>query len=334
MKRIDGQIWIDRKAPYRLKYHINGVDYIVQVAADYYVDTGEAGDSDKVLAGMVVRDADKPSTIKPAEFPQDIDRVLGLALNDSDSENDGHIAVAQSGLLILDTKEKIQNAFALDSDLDLTLNGWGQGDGGNLPGIGCPVYWFIGTTVKEGESYKYIDSEEHKGAITFITPSGYKYPKTLISDTSLNVSYDNLPRIGTVVDYEVDRNILSSITINVNFSTFDSSLEWNWPGEHFDDSCGKVNHKIVEGKANNELVIRHGLFADNPNNLQVINYSDIVASDTNNKGSIYKIETRAENITSGNDRKTIFDIFTPEDLYYRISGEVHYNFDRNHGGTN
>lgn len=330
MKRIDGQIWIDRKAPYRLKYHINGVDYIVQVAADYYIDTGDTGDSEKVLAGMVVRDADKPSTIKPAEFPQDIDRVLGLALNDSDSENDGHIAVAQSGLLILDTKEKIQNVFALASDLNLTLNGWGQGEGDDLPGIGCPVYWFIGTTIKEGETYKYIDSGEHKGSITFITPSGYKYPKTINSDTSLNVSYDNLPRIGTVVDYKVDENILSSITINVNFSTFDSSLEWNWPGEHFDDSCGRI-----EGDSKEKyLTIRHGLFADNPNNLQVINYSNIVASDNNNKGSIYKIETRAENITNGDDRKTVFDIFTPEDLYYRVSGEVHYNFDRNHGGTN
>lgn len=358
MKRIDGQIWIDREAPYRLKYHINGVDYTVLVAADYTVpEAPEDEDPIVILQGMVVRDSDKgPQMIEPASFPEDIDRVLGVALNSSSYENlpegteDKHIAVAQTGYIVLDKPEDVSGVFALKSDIDVSQNGWGADMGEDPPGIGCPVYWYIGHTDKD---YTYHDSSKQAGKITFITPSGYKYPKTPIKDDepydeSLNVGYDNLPRIGTVVDYELDGNKIVSLTINVNFATFDSTLEWVWPGEHYDKGCGKINHKTFineelsplpgeseESKktAKNEIIIRHGLFVDRPGKIQVVNYSNVVASDSSDKsGSIYNIQTRAANYTSDTDKRTVFDINTPEDLYYRISGTVHYNFDRNHDG--
>lgn len=321
MKRINGQIWIDREDPHNLKYHLDGVDYVVQSLSDYLI----VDDETTIEMGMVVRDADKPNTIMPATFPQDIDRILGIALNSSKSDmpNDtaAHISVAQSGTLILENEE-ISSVFALESDLNISTNGWLEEN----KGIGCPVYWFIGITKKDGDSYTYTDSTSHPGKITFSTPSGYKYPNTIEIDSSLNVSYDNLPRIGTVVGYEVDDDgKLTSLTININFATFDSSLEWNWPGEHFDDQCGLINPT-----AENTLTIRHGLFADNPQNLQVINYSNIVADDDGKSGSIYNMQTRAVNYTSGEDRRTVFDIHTPNPYYYRVSGEVHYNFDRNH----
>ena len=355
MKRIDGQIWIDREAPYRLKYHINGVDYTVLVAADYTVpEVPEDEDPIVILQGMVVRDSDKgPQMIEPASFPEDIDRVLGIALNSSSYENlpegteDKHIAVAQTGYIVLDKPEDVSGVFALKSDIDVTQNGWGTAMGEDPPGIGCPVYWYIGHTIKEGDNYTYFDSKDQAGKITFITPSGYKYPKTLIEgDESLNVGYDNLPRIGTVVDYTLSDTTISSITINVNFATFDSSLEWHWPGEHHDGNCGKITHGVADNAelstepgqttkkktANDKsLVIRHGLFVDNPGNMEVVNYSSIVASDkADSSGSIYNIQTRARNFTSDTDRRTVFDIKAAEDLYYRVSGTIHYNFDKNH----
>lgn len=343
MKRIDGQIWIDREAPYRLKYHINGVDYTVLVAADYTVpEVPEDEDPIVILQGMVVRDSDKgPQMIEPASFPEDIDRVLGIALNSSSYENlpegteDKHIAVAQTGYIVLDKPEDVSGVFALKSDIDVTQNGWGIAMGEDPPGIGCPVYWYIGHTDKD---YTYHDSSKQAGKITFITPSGYKYPKTHIKDDepydeSLNVGYDNLPRIGTVVDYTLSDTTISSIVINVNFATFDSTLEWVWPGEHYDEGCGKIAPTLKANKYTASQEIRHGLFVDAPKGLQVINYTNIVADnsdDDTDDGSTFEIKTSIRNITSSNDRRTVVTLNTPETLRYRISGTVHYNFDKEH----
>lgn len=339
MRRIDGQIWIDREAPYRLKYHINGVDYTVLVAADYEVPVDEEGRPIKILQGMVVKDSDKgPAMIEPASFPEDIDRVLGIALNSSDYEflPDGteakHIAVAQTGYIVLDKPEDVSGVFALKSDINVTQNGWGTGSADDLPGIGAPVYWYIGHIEKiSDDEYKYQDSSDQAGKITFITPSGYKYPETCIKDDeTLNVGYDNLPRIGTVVDYTLSGATISSIIINVNFATFDSTLEWAWPGEHFDKKCGLITPKYSNNKYIGSQVIRHGLFADQPVGLQVINYTDIVADDMADSGSIYEVKTSVRNTTSGDDRNTTVTVNTPEEMYYRISGTIHYNFDRGH----
>lgn len=339
MRRIDGQIWIDREAPYRLKYHINGVDYTVLVAADYEVPVDEEGKPIKILQGMVVKDSDKgPAMIEPASFPEDIDRVLGIALNSSDYEflPDGteakHIAVAQTGYIVLDKPEDVSGVFALKSDINVTQNGWGTGSADDPPGIGAPVYWYIGHIEKiSDDEYKYPDSSDQAGKITFITPSGYKYPNTKITDDeTLNVGYDNLPRIGTVVDYTLSGTTISSIIINVNFAAFDSTLEWVWPGEHFDEKCGLITPEYSNNKYIGSQVIRHGLFVDQPAGLQVINYTDIVADDMADSGSTYEVKTSVKNITSGNDRNTTVTVNTPEKMHYRISGTIHYNFDRGH----
>lgn len=338
MRRIDGQIWIDREPPYRLKYHINGVDYTVLVAADYEVPSqDEEGNPIKILQGMVVRDSDQgPAMIEPASFPEDIDRVLGIALNSSDYEflpdnsEAKHVAVAQTGYIVLDKPEDVSSVFALTSDIDVNQNGWETGSTNDPPGIGAPVYWYIGYT---DESHVYHDSSDQAGKITFITPSGYKYPKTKIDDDeTLNVGYDNLPRIGTVVDYTLSGTTITSLVINVNFAAFDSSLEWHWPGEHFDAGCGliKPEYSGDDKKWEASQIIRHGLFVDQPDNLQVINYTDIVADDKADSGSIYEIKTSVKNTTSGDDRNTTVTVNTPETMHYRISGTIHYNFDRGH----
>ena len=347
MRRIDGQIWIDREAPYRLKYHINGVDYTVLVAADYEVPEGPDGQPlFTILQGMVVKDSDKgPAMIEPASFPEDIDRVLGIALNSSnyeflpDNADAKHIAVAQTGYIVLDKPEDVSGVSALASDIAVSQDGGGNGWGGtgkeaDPPGIGAPVYWYIGHIEKiSDDEYKYHDSSDQAGKITFITPSGYKYPETKITDDeSLNVGYDNLHRIGTVVDYtqEEGGTKITSLVINVNFAAFDSTLEWIWPGEHFDEKCGLITPEYSNNKYIGSQIIRHGLFVDQPDRLQVINYTDIVADDMADSGSIYEIKTSVKNITSGDDRNTTVTVNTPEKMHYRISGTVHYNFDRGH----
>ena len=320
MKRIDGQIWIDKKAPYRLKYHINGVDYVVQVSSSYEVDDSV----EDIWAGQVLKITGK-NAVGPAVFPDDVNKVIGVSLNGSHaSDQGGHtsISVASDGYLIID-KDNI-NSVLLPSDLDITKNGWMDESGG----VGANVYWFIGRTVNTGGTYTHEDSKAHPGYLTFTTPSGYKYKNPDLTDESMNVYYDNLPIVGTVAGYNLDGNIITELHVNLNFSSFDSSIEWSWPGYHT-ENCGKIT-KVDPVK--NKLKIHHGLFADNDLNLQTANYIKVIAAENAPvDDSDYTIATHAINKFTGDDRYTEIDIFTPEDLYYRIIGNTHYNFDRNHG---
>lgn len=322
MKRIDGQIWIDRKAPYRLKYHINGIDYVVQVAASYQLADGE----EYMPAGTVVKAVGNNSVAR-AIFPDDLNKVLGVTLNSSDPDTPGgaeEIAVAQDGYLIIEEKD-LPLVMPLESDRDITQNGWND----ETSGVGANVYWFIGRTVNNGGTYTYEESDRDgfRGCLTFTTPSGYKYKNVDTSDESMNVYYDNLPMIGSVANYELNGNQIKTLYINLNFSKFDTSLEWSWPGFHT-SNCGKITKT---DPVKNKLRIRHGLFADNNQNNQMSNHVEILASeDPPTDNSDYTIATHAINVFTGDDRYTEIDLFTPEDLYYRIIGQVHYNLDRNH----
>lgn len=339
MKRVDGQIWIDKTAPYRLKYHINGVDYVVQVAASYTLITD--ANEDALPTGTVVKYSTEQNAVEPAVFPEDINRVLGVMLNSLTNSNSDEIAVTQSGYLIIDADE-IANAFPYEGDLNVQTNGWLDEDGG----VGAPVYWFIGALA---EDCTYTDSDEevsgkhpYRGRLTFRTPSGYKYNRKAFEeedtslypapyDDSFNVGYDNLPIIGTVVSYDLSGDEITSVYINVNFSTFDSSLEWTWPGLHYSSGsheCGTA--PVTSGDTQRDLTIRHGLFADTPNNMQVANNLNIIANDDGESGSKYVIQTAHQDYYDDSDRRTVVELNTPEELYYRITGEVRYSFDRNH----
>ena len=172
-----------------------------------------------------------------------------------------------------------------------------------------------------------LPGHERERFIFITTPSGYKYKNVNTSDESMNVYYDNLPMIGSVADYELNGNQIKTLYINLNFSKFDTSLEWSWPGFHT-SNCGKITKT---DPVKNKLRIRHGLFADNNQNNQMSNHIEILASeDPPTDNSDYTIATHAINVFTGDDRYTEIDLFTPEDLYYRIIGQVHYNLDRNH----
>lgn len=325
MNRIDGQIWIDRASPYRLKYHINGVDYIVEVAASYTVP--EATES--ISIGTVVK-LTSQNEIAPAIFPDDIDSVIGVTLNTAKAGEP--IAISQSGFVVVNRPEDINNLFALAGDLDTSLNGWGNG---NLTaGIGAPIYWYIGRTVRNGDaysegSYSYEDSNLHPGKLTLSTPSGYKWNITTVDDETMNISYNNLPIVGTVASYTLSGSKIDTINIHLNFATFDSSLEWNWPGIHSVNDGSLKGSPLLE---NNIATFRHGLFPDIDDNSQIINAIEIQATDGDTASvSSYTINTSSRDSFKGADRKTEVNISTPEStLKYRIKGEVRYNLDKSH----
>jgi hypothetical protein len=353
ISRVDGQIWIDKNQPYRLKYHVAEEDYSVETAVNYEIPFNSAPlVADKNLyaaAGRVVKLSGK-NTIADASFPADIENVLGvLEANITGSYNEDNklelagATVSRNSHVIIDHPELVfVNLGDEFNDLDISKNGWK-----NLTaGIGAPVYWFIGRTVLENGEYKHYDSSKTgpngtslAGKLTLATPSGFKWNVNDIDDNSLNVGYDNLPTVGTVVNYQVSNNIITQIEIHLNFAKFDSSLEWSWPYLHKthspekDGDCGKISPTIKDqSQSTVSFDIHHGLFADTDTSgkLKVRNYCDILATDDPTSSNEYIVATGITNTYTGTNRKTTLNISTPDSLYYRISGRVNYEFDKNH----
>lgn len=243
-QKVDGQIWIDKKHPHSLKYHA-GRDFVVQSEATYLPvdDTGK---------GFVMTSSS--GKVKKAIFPDDINNIVGLTISAANTSQ--YIQISKNVSIKL-TGSDIESCFALSTDKSLSSLNWTAAGSG----IGSPVYWFIGITTKSSGVYNYTDSTSCPGQITFSTPSGYKFNNASLIDQSLNIGYDNLPIIGTVTDYTVDESDsdkFATLIIQLNFSKFDSSLEWNWP--YIEPSSGILPK---DNTSNNYLTIRHGLYANN-----------------------------------------------------------------------
>ena len=79
--RAEGQLWIDRNSPYGLKYHTHGKTFQLEATQVFVAGKG-AGNTDIIFkAGTLVAiDSIDGNTVifKAAQFPQDIDSVLGI----------------------------------------------------------------------------------------------------------------------------------------------------------------------------------------------------------------------------------------------------------------
>lgn len=315
--RIEGQIWIDKNSPYSLKYYTNTRDYTVQVANSYKPKSEQGVPFEVLYSGTVVKFSGE-DVVSPAEFPDDIDNVLGVVVG-TVSVATQPVTVTQTGYLVLD-EEALDHIFYGD-DLLTSYNGFTASSG-----IGAPVYWFIG---RQNADYTYVDSKDHKGKLTLATPSGMKWGVTAVTDNSLNVGYDNLPQIGTIAKYTVENGKITSMDVHLNLSTFDSSLEWSWPYIKTNEAATKGYIAGVTTREGTNLIIRHGLFADYRQSALQIGDVEIFAGDTEN-ATLYSINTSHEDIVTGADRQTKINLNTPEDLYYKVSGTVRYRFDETH----
>lgn len=309
--RIEGQIWIDKSSPYNLKYHVSGTDYTVQIANSYHSSTAP------LYSGTVVKFTSS-NNISPAEFPDDIDNILGVVVNSITSSNEP-ISVTQTGYLVLD-KKALDNVF-FAGDLSTSFNGFDTSSG-----IGAPVYWFIG---RQNPDYSYIDSNINKGKLTLATPTGMKWKVSEVTDNSMNVNYDNLPQVGTIASYTIDNDEIVEMNIHLNLSSFDSSLEWSWPYIQTEDEATSGKIEGTTTREGIDLIIRHGLFADYRVQAQQVSDVELFAGDNYNE-SKYTVNTSYTNITTGADRKTIIKINTPETMYYKASGNIRYKFNEQH----
>lgn len=235
LNRTDGMIWIDQNSPYRLKYHIHDADYAVETTITYpaNVPSGQT-----FTAGTVVK-LDAQGQITKAQFPMDINNVLGVILQSvTGGESEVPVAVGKVGSIILQPSE-YANIFVTRDQSRLSTS------------QGAPVYWDCGYVNEDGS---YIAPEA--GKLTIQTPSGYKYHIDSWEDNqsltgTRNIGYNNLPQIGNIIHTD------SYMEINLNFSPFDATIEWYWPA---------IGAGVGQLSATNEgqsvtLNLHHGLFA-------------------------------------------------------------------------
>ena len=314
--RKEGQIWIDKNNTHRLKYHIGGITYEIATSQTF-----SANRQPSVKKGQLV--ASSGGELVAAVWPDDAEKVLGVVTG-TEGENSKYVtSVASSERIILENAEEIKGCFVGESangGVFLPSTEWATD---SKKGIGCPVYWFIG--LSESDS-KYTDSSDKKGMLTFKTPSGFKYGVTTVSDERFNISYDNLPIVGHVADYEYSGNTFTKLVIDLQVSAYTPTVTWNYPGIHYGShECGKLGngpHKFY-----------HGLFADNAkNNICICDLTARaipVRSDYPADAEEYTVVIPYKNIMkAANDRYTEISISSAETLRYRITGTVHYNIDR------
>lgn len=312
--RKEGQIWIDKNNTHRLKYHIGGITYEIATSQTF-----SANRPPTVRKGQLV--ASSGGELVAAVWPDDAEKVLGVVTG-TEGENSKYVTSVASGeRIILENAEEIKGCFV--DGAALPSDEWATD---SKKGIGCPVYWFVGLSKSTSE---YIDSSTKKGMLTFKTPSGFKYGVTTVSDEQFNISYDNLPIVGHVADYECSKErpfTFTKLVIDLQVSTYTPTVTWNYPGIHYGShECGKLGngpHKFY-----------HGLFANNAkNNICICDLTARaipVRSDYPADAEEYTVVIPYKNIMkAANDRYTEISISSAETLRYRITGTVHYNIDR------
>lgn len=313
--RKEGQIWIDKNNTHRLKYHIGGITYEIATSQTFSTDRQPS-----VKKGQLV--ASSGGELVAAVWPDDAEKVLGVVTG-TEGENSKYVtSVASSERIILENAEEINGCFV--DGVTLPSDEWATS---SKKGIGCPVYWFIG--LSNSDSGEYIDSSIRKGMLTFKTPSGFKYGVTTVDSEEFNISYDNLPIVGHVVDYECTQErpfTFTKLVIDLQVSAYTPTVTWNYPGIHYGShECGKLGngpHKFY-----------HGLFANNAkNNICICDLTARaipVRNDYPADAEEYTVVIPYKNIMKAtSDRYTEISISSAETLRYRITGTVHYNIDR------
>ena len=338
---INGQLWIDKNSPYRLKYTANGTIYSVDVSSDYFISDSAISSENPLVAGTVV--AFKNGGIRKAIFPDDIDNVIGV-IGNTITEDTSPISILKTGIITLTKEEfnKINNGSLSIYQNQGTDTFYGEWKTETMKG--APVYWFIGKETVNNNAYTFEYENSNHGQITLLTPTGRRWRRLVDGthpiDCSFNVSYDNLPIIGYVDSIKGTNTSnptdWSSIDIYLNVNKFDTTLEWSWP---FD------NQYSLSGL--DTITVRHGLFPKSFNDFS--NYflkqrcdCSIIALDKNTDDE-YRVSASVQNYYGQYDvqnpnedpRTEIFIGNAIEDYRFRITGTVNLKFDRTtQGATN
>ena len=311
--RREGQIWIDKNNTHRLKYRVDGVTYEIATSQTFSTD-GAPG----VKKGQLV--ASSGSELVAAVWPDDAEKVLGV-ITGTEVEGSKYVASVSSSERIILTAAEMSNCFIDGTALPNYDKGnpWATTE---KKGIGCPVYWFIGLSES---TTNYIDSTDRPGKLTFKTPSGFKYGVTSVANDQFNISYDNLPIVGHVVDYKYSGNNFTELTIDLQVTSYTPTVTWNYPGIR-----GAESGVLPTGET--EKKFYHGLFADNAkSNICTCNLAVRAIKTTSDGSGIEECTIVAPHknvIKADHDRYTSIAFKSVENFRYRVTGTVHYNIDR------
>ena len=126
---INGQLWIDKNSPYKLKYTANGSVFEMDTAIEYTIGGDETFEVGTLLAFSSDIDSNNvPCVVRKARFPEDLDNIIGIAGNKVTLES-RNLSIMRSGVISMTTEQAM--------NLLMTANlGFVK--------IGDPVYWYIG----------------------------------------------------------------------------------------------------------------------------------------------------------------------------------------------
>ena len=313
MARVEGQMWIDKVSPNKLKYYVNKMEYEVEVTPSFPLDSSDTTKNPKKGQMVCV----KGGKLYPSQFPDNITNTVG-EMGTTFEVKEGlttvnYANVVRSGILSLNEAEL---AEAFDTlDLPSTVNS------SNL--VGAPVYWFIG---RWENTLSYIDPSTKVGKLSLYTPSGFQWGITSVSDNSFNVGYDYLPTVGTVKNVTIVANKLKSMVVDVNFTGIEESFGWTWPHFHFgnkDKLPPDSNNKV-------EITVRHGLFPKVKTTSGYIARPSCVCQTiiTDDNNIEYNANVSIQNDTNNFDTK--LEMLTPDTYRYLVHGSISYRLDKGH----
>lgn len=319
MARVEGQMWIDKVSPNKLKYYVNKMEYEVEVAPSFPLDS-DSDTSKNLKKGQMV--CIKNGKLYPAQFPCDMTNTVGvMGTTFTVTENlvtTTYANVVRNGILILE-EEELKEAFDT-LEVPSTINA------SNL--IGAPVYWFIG---RWDTPSHYIDPSTKIGKLSLYTPSGFQWGITSVEEPSFNVGYDYLPTVGTVKSVTMDTeeaNKLASMVIDLNFTGIEESFGWAWPHFHFGDKDTlppDENNKV-------EITVRHGLFPKvktSSDSSYIARPSCVCQTIITDDNSIeYNANVSIQNDTNNFDTK--LEMLTPDTYRYLVHGSISYRLDKGH----
>ena len=200
---VNGQVWIDKNSPYKLKYRVHDTDFIVETSATYTInDDIELKDDVYLHSGEVVALDDNGKVIR-ASFPVDLKKVLGVVLTDVTEDNKASgVSVLQTGYLEL----KHPNApFVSD-----------------LPGIidvGSPVYWDINTAGKLSLDSPSPSSDVQYSNLPQIGTVSAKYPGEDSDSLYLHI---NVPSFESTMEwyYKTEEKDKGTVNITIPHNLF------------------------------------------------------------------------------------------------------------------
>ena len=313
MARVEGQMWIDKASPNKLKYYVNKMEYEVEVTPSFPLDSSDTTKNPKKGQMVCV----KGGKLYPSQFPDNITNTVGV-MGTTFEVKEGlttvnYANVVRSGILSLNEAELTEAFDTLD--LPSTV------DSSNL--VGAPVYWFIG---RWATTSLYIDPSTKIGKLSLYTPSGFQWGITSVSDNSFNVGYDYLPTVGTVKSVTIVANKLKSMVIDLNFTGIEESFGWTWPHFHF----GNKDKLIPDSNNKVEITVRHGLFPKVKTTSGYIARPSCVCQTiiTDDNNIEYNANVSIQNDTNNFDTK--LEMLTPDTYRYLVHGSISYRLDKGH----